>query len=277
MLYLLQLVQTLKFEVLLKSKQDSSPSVEDISSSLTSNTQTASSAAAAAGIVASGAPSTSSNTSSNNNTTNNGSTTSNATNPNSSRISSSRKNSLSSSLNSSKNLGKSTEKSMLDDSPLTEFLLERAIKNPILGNNFYWYLMVECEDKNKSIGRMYARVAFQFMSAMVEVPDGFHRRDMLRRQGELVETLHRLSKGVRSIKEGVAKRVSGSVREKGSAPYSHPFLSPLYRLNICRLRLQTLKMDFSLFLLFHYLLIRVFMSLAWFLKKQPSSRAIYRR
>ncbi|GBB95197.1 hypothetical protein RclHR1_24970001 [Rhizophagus clarus] len=54
-------------------------------------------------------------------------------------------------------------------SSLAEFLIERAIKNPILGNNFHWYLMVEYEDENKAVSKMYGRVDFWFMTAMTKI------------------------------------------------------------------------------------------------------------
>ncbi|KAJ3041544.1 Phosphatidylinositol (PI) 3-kinase [Rhizophlyctis rosea] len=91
------------------------------------------------------------------------------------------------------------------ESPLAEFLIDRGIKNPILGNYFHWYLMVECEDK--FMGKMYARVAYQFMTNMMEVPEQFHRRDVLRRQGELVATLAKLSREIRASKEPRPKKI----------------------------------------------------------------------
>lgn len=53
------------------------------------------------------------------------------------------------------------------DSSLVEFLIHRAIRNPILGNYFHWYLMVECEDK--LVGKMYAKVAYHYFKAILEV------------------------------------------------------------------------------------------------------------
>ncbi|KAJ3188349.1 Phosphatidylinositol (PI) 3-kinase [Gaertneriomyces sp. JEL0708] len=98
-----------------------------------------------------------------------------------------------------------TDKSSLSDSPLAQFLIERAIKNPILGNYFHWYVMVECEDK--AGGRMYAKVAYQFMTAMTEVPRESHRRDILLRQGQLIATLAKLSKDLRLSKEPRLKKI----------------------------------------------------------------------
>lgn len=57
-----------------------------------------------------------------------------------------------------------------DDSGLAEFLVQRGVKNAILGNALHWYLMVECEDKSEGgAGKMFARVAFRFMTELVKV------------------------------------------------------------------------------------------------------------
>lgn len=50
---------------------------------------------------------------------------------------------------------------------LEDFLIERAVRNPVLGNNFHWYLMVEVEDK--IVGKMYGKVAYKFMMKIAEV------------------------------------------------------------------------------------------------------------
>ncbi|KAH8554115.1 phosphatidylinositol 3-kinase [Umbelopsis sp. PMI_123] len=91
------------------------------------------------------------------------------------------------------------------DSSLAQFLIDRAIRNPILGNYFHWYLMVECEDK--VVGRMYAKVAYHYLTAILEVPGGHRRRDILRRQGELIQTLSDLSKDIRAMKDTRPKKV----------------------------------------------------------------------
>jgi phosphatidylinositol 3-kinase len=65
--------------------------------------------------------------------------------------------------------------------------------------------MVECEDK--VVGRMYAKVAYHYLTAILEVPNGHRRRDILRRQGELIQTLSDLSKDVRAMKDGRSKKV----------------------------------------------------------------------
>ncbi|KAJ1650432.1 Phosphatidylinositol (PI) 3-kinase [Dispira simplex] len=91
-------------------------------------------------------------------------------------------------------------------SNLADFLIERALQNLILGNYFHWYLMVECEDKK--VGKMYAKIAFQFMTAMLSLPDGQARRDILRRQGELMATLSQLSLYLRQMKDARPQKIT---------------------------------------------------------------------
>ncbi|KAI9006944.1 kinase-like domain-containing protein [Hyaloraphidium curvatum] len=98
-----------------------------------------------------------------------------------------------------------TETNEISESPLGEFLVHRAIRNPTLGNYFYWYLMVECEDK--AWGKMYARISYHYMAALMEAQDGFHRRDMLRRSGELIGSLLGISKELRAMKDPRPKKI----------------------------------------------------------------------
>ncbi|KAJ3342264.1 Phosphatidylinositol (PI) 3-kinase [Gonapodya sp. JEL0774] len=94
----------------------------------------------------------------------------------------------------------------VSESPLAEFLVARSIRNPVLGNLFHWYLMVECEDK--VWGKLYAKAAYQFIGTVVETSDGTHRRDTLRRQGELIGSLVGISKEIRFSKESRGKKVA---------------------------------------------------------------------
>ena len=50
---------------------------------------------------------------------------------------------------------------------LEDFLIDRSVKNPVLGNHLYWYLMCEMEDE--SVGKMFKKVAFKFMTKIEEV------------------------------------------------------------------------------------------------------------
>lgn len=55
-----------------------------------------------------------------------------------------------------------------EDSGLAGFLVERAVANPVFGTTFHWYLVIECDTKT-STGKMFAKVAFQFMAKLEEV------------------------------------------------------------------------------------------------------------
>jgi len=61
----------------------------------------------------------------------------------------------------------------VEDSSLANFLVTRATSNPLLGNYFHWYLMVECDDRspqqNPEHRKLFAKVEFDFMSALVKV------------------------------------------------------------------------------------------------------------
>ncbi|KIO18071.1 hypothetical protein M407DRAFT_226452 [Tulasnella calospora MUT 4182] len=92
-----------------------------------------------------------------------------------------------------------------EDSALAEFLVERGVRSPTLGNRLHWYLMVEVEDKVN--GRMYAKVAFKFMEKLMEVEGGATRRNLLKRQGELVASLSARAKELRSSKDARPKKI----------------------------------------------------------------------
>ncbi|CAH1760959.1 5700_t:CDS:10 [Entrophospora sp. SA101] len=101
-----------------------------------------------------------------------------------------------------------TEKSSSShESSLAEFLIERAIKNPLLVNNFHWYLMVECECEDKVLFKMYGKVSFQFQTKMTEIPSGVQRRDIFYRQGLLIEALSSISREIRTMKDGRPKKI----------------------------------------------------------------------
>lgn len=56
-----------------------------------------------------------------------------------------------------------------DDSGLTDFLIARAVRNPVLGNRFHWYLMVEVSMEDRIMAKMYGRVVFKYMQQIHEV------------------------------------------------------------------------------------------------------------
>ncbi|KAK0480262.1 atypical/PIKK/PI3K protein kinase [Armillaria novae-zelandiae] len=94
-----------------------------------------------------------------------------------------------------------------DDSGLTDFLISRGVQNLILGNRLYWYLMVEVALEDKVISKMYGRVVFKFMNKILESPDGSNRRELMRRQGQLVETLAKRAKELRTSKDPRPKKI----------------------------------------------------------------------
>lgn len=93
-----------------------------------------------------------------------------------------------------------------EDSGLADFLVERAVKNAILGNRLHWYLMVEIED-DKIMGKMYAKVSFKFMTELIKSDEGAERRELLRRQGELITTLATRAKELRVLKDPRPKKI----------------------------------------------------------------------
>lgn len=93
------------------------------------------------------------------------------------------------------------------DSSLAHFLITRSIQNPLLGNNFHWYLMVECEDRTSSSHKTFAKVAFQFMKSLSEQPDGADRRNVFKRQAELVGKLQNISREIRNMRGDRGKKI----------------------------------------------------------------------
>lgn len=50
-----------------------------------------------------------------------------------------------------------------DDSGLSDFLIARGVKNLVLGNRLYWYLMVEVALEDRVMAKMYGRIVYKFM------------------------------------------------------------------------------------------------------------------
>jgi phosphatidylinositol 3-kinase len=96
------------------------------------------------------------------------------------------------------------------DSSLAQFLISRAANNFLLGNYFHWYLMVECDDKSDQEGedyrKLFAKVEYDFMVALVKLPDGVEMRKVLLRQAELVTVLSKVSAEVKVSKETIPRK-----------------------------------------------------------------------
>ncbi len=96
------------------------------------------------------------------------------------------------------------------DSSLARFLISRAAENFVLGNYFYWYLMVECDDNSLDQGpetqKIYSKVAYDFMTELVDQADGAEKRQTLLRQAEWVVTLSKISGEIKESHDSIAKR-----------------------------------------------------------------------
>ncbi|KAG6884336.1 hypothetical protein C0992_006496 [Termitomyces sp. T32_za158] len=94
-----------------------------------------------------------------------------------------------------------------DDSGLSDFLIARGVANPVLGNRLYWYLMVEVALEDRVMAKMYGRVVFKFMNKILESPDGSERRELMRRQGLLVDMLYKRAREIRTSKDPRPKKI----------------------------------------------------------------------
>ncbi|KAK3363487.1 kinase-like domain-containing protein [Lasiosphaeria hispida] len=96
------------------------------------------------------------------------------------------------------------------DSSLAQFLISRAIDSFTLGNYFWWYVMVECDDKSPDQGQdnhaIYHKIAYDFMTELVKLPDGKETRRMLLRQAEWISILSRISGEIKESNESIARR-----------------------------------------------------------------------
>jgi len=96
------------------------------------------------------------------------------------------------------------------DSSLARFLISRAARNFMLGNYFYWYLMVECDDKSveqaEEIRTIYRKVAYDFMTELEKIPGGKETRKTLLRQAEWITVLSRISGEIKEASDSIARR-----------------------------------------------------------------------
>lgn len=96
------------------------------------------------------------------------------------------------------------------DSSLARFLINRAVHNFILGNYFYWYVMVECDDTSDEqppdVRKMFQKIAYDFMTELVKQPDGHETRKVLLRQAEWIAILSKISTEIKQSNETVPRR-----------------------------------------------------------------------
>lgn len=107
-----------------------------------------------------------------------------------------------------------------DDSGLTDFLIARGVKNSILGNRLYWYLMVEVALEDRVMAKMYGRVVFKFMNKILEV----RGRSFARAHSSLSDSLtfwSSLKVVPKDESSCVAKASSSTPLRNGPANYEH--------------------------------------------------------
>ncbi|KAM0791817.1 hypothetical protein ACM66B_004077 [Microbotryomycetes sp. NB124-2] len=90
---------------------------------------------------------------------------------------------------------------------LADFLIERSARNPVLGNHFYWYIRVECEDSQK--GSMFEDVLQKFTRRVTELESATEhpRIDMLKRQTQFISRLSQLARELRMSKDARPKKI----------------------------------------------------------------------
>lgn len=114
----------------------------------------------------------------------------------------------------------------LSESGLASLLIRRASHNVVFGNNLYWYLEVECEDRK--YGKMFRRVRSAFLDSLTRMDNGEQMRDIFRRQTELLRILSSRAKELRLSKDARPKKIE-KLRNLIAEPKSglHHFTPPL--------------------------------------------------
>jgi len=93
------------------------------------------------------------------------------------------------------------------ESTLVDFLIQRSIKNKILGNYFYWYLVVGVEYEQKEYSIMYGRIIYRFLLALIKTNEGQQRKEIFERQGKLINKLKYISNEIKMSREPRKKKV----------------------------------------------------------------------
>lgn len=104
-----------------------------------------------------------------------------------------------------------TNEPALDTSSLASFLISRAVESFTLATYFYWYLVVEYDDKSPEQGQevrtMYAKVLHDFMVELEARPGGADTRRSLLQQAELITVLSRISGEIKTSSETTSRKV----------------------------------------------------------------------
>ncbi|GAC95422.1 hypothetical protein PHSY_002998 [Pseudozyma hubeiensis SY62] len=117
-----------------------------------------------------------------------------------------------------------------DSSGLADFLIRRGLSNPLLGNNLFWYLEVECEDPKT--GSLFTTVKRRFLERLASLPSGAERRDTLSRQATLLATLSKRAKELRSNRDARPKKIEKlraliADSKNGLSRFDPPLMLPL--------------------------------------------------
>ena len=91
-----------------------------------------------------------------------------------------------------------------DTSALSEFLIARACKNPVLANFFHWYLYVEWQDPN--FGIRFANIHHRFVEKLLLLPIGYEVWDTISRQIELMAQLGAIKRELRAVRGNAVKQ-----------------------------------------------------------------------
>eukprot|EP00041_Stephanoeca_diplocostata_P010107 m.160416 g.160416 ORF g.160416 m.160416 type:complete len:879 (-) comp18023_c0_seq5:78-2714(-) len=114
---------------------------------------------------------------------------------------------------------------------LAGFLTRRALKNRQLGSFLFWYLLVECRDKNKAIARLYTRVWMNFTAELeTGSPEQRALMVMLRRQRNFFTGIRNLSNDIRSSKMNRLKKIEflkSKLRDTDDLRSFEPLTMPL--------------------------------------------------
>ncbi|KDN52489.1 phosphatidylinositol 3-kinase [Tilletiaria anomala UBC 951] len=124
----------------------------------------------------------------------------------------------------------SSTASIFGEHRLADFLIRRGIRNAELGNNFYWYLLVECDDKVQ--GKLFSQVKSKFFDRLSDTPGGIARRESLERQTRMVTTLSRWAVELRFSKDARPRKIEKlraliSDPKSGLAEFQPPLTLPL--------------------------------------------------
>ncbi|KAI9503625.1 Phosphatidylinositol (PI) 3-kinase [Coemansia spiralis] len=91
------------------------------------------------------------------------------------------------------------------ESNLAGFLVERAVRNKALGNFFYWYLRVECDDPKT--GKAYGKIVFHYLNGLSDTDEGLATKSTYERQNKLIADLTRIANEIQALKEPRQRKV----------------------------------------------------------------------